>query len=67
MPDEFGSLYLKTTYFSGKEHESLRCKTIKNRAVLDFSKEMHFNLKKRDSFQQIRLQIKKSLGFGTKS
>ena len=66
-PDDYGSLYLKTAFYSGKEHESYRCKTPKNRAVLDFSKEMNFKLKKYNSPQQIRMQIKKSLGFGTKS
>ena len=34
---------------------------------MDFSKEINFKLKKDNSPQQIRIQIKKSLRFGTKS
>ena len=52
---------------SETDRQSFRCKTPKNRVILDFSKEMNFKLKREERDFIVRIQIKKSLGFGSKS
>ena len=67
--EENKKLYLKTTFLCGNTKTSRRCHTDQNRAVLDFSREMKFKLRKNFNRQNCSLlfQIKETKGLFAQS